>query len=157
MKKTILTTSLVLLALTIGAQAAELPFLPKPAGQAVAINGKTYYKQLSQAKQSAKSASGISARTSGAVALNRGDVVQSPKQWAPATVSGTVLVQLASPQDEAAIARDHGLTVRFRTQSVVVYDSPAQTELLGLQQRLAADKRVKKVQLELASNENQPQ
>ncbi|KUM02805.1 hypothetical protein KIF53_15195 [Chromobacterium subtsugae] len=155
MKKTILTLSL--LALAGGALAADLPFLPKPAGQAVTINGKTYYKQASQAKAAAKSASGASFRASGAPALNRGDVVQSPKQALPATVSGTVLVQLASAQDEAAVARDHGLSVRFRTQSVVVYEAPAQTELLGLQQRLAADKRVKKAQLELASNDNLPQ
>ncbi|WP_434634985.1 hypothetical protein [Chromobacterium sp. CV08] len=142
-----------LLILAAHVQAAEPPFLAKPAGQAVVINGKTYYKQVPQSKI----ANGVSARSAGAQApsLKRGDVVQAPKALLPATVSGTVLVRLASPSDEAAVARDHSLTVRYRTASVVVFNTPAQADLLALQQRLSADKRVKKAQLELASNDKQ--
>ncbi|PRP70740.1 hypothetical protein BUE93_10700 [Chromobacterium amazonense] len=154
--KAILSLISALLALSATAHAADLPFLPKPAGQAVSINGKVYYKQTPQPKM------GVSAKLAAAPAtatptLKRGDVVQSAKQTVPASVSGAVLVQLASAQDEAALARDHGLTPRYRTASVVVFDSPPQADLLALQQKLAADKRVKKAQIELASNDKQPE
>ncbi|AXE32071.1 hypothetical protein DK842_20520 [Chromobacterium phragmitis] len=137
--------------LAVHSQAAEPSFLAKPAGQAVVINGKTYYKQVPQSKFNA------SARSTGvsAPSLKRGDVVQASKQLVPSVVSGTVLVQLASPQDEAAVARDHNLTVRYRTASIVIFNAPAQADLLALQQKLSADKRVKKAQLELASNDKQ--
>ncbi|OQS08822.1 hypothetical protein B0T37_17770 [Chromobacterium violaceum] len=151
MKAIIRLIPLALLTLAVPSQAAEPAFLAQPAGQAVVINGKTYYKQTPPSKF------GVSARSAGAVApsLKRGDVVQAPKQLVPSVVSGTVLVQLASPQDEAAVARDHNLTVRYRTASVVVFTTPAQADLLALQQKLSADKRVKKAQLELASNDKQ--
>ncbi|MBX9297231.1 hypothetical protein [Chromobacterium piscinae] len=153
MKQIIRLIPLALLTLAANSQAAEPPFLAQPAGQAVVINGKTYYKQVPQSKIP----NGVSARSTGtpAPSLKRGDVVQAPKQRVPATVSGTVLVQLASPNDEAAVARDHGLTVRYRTASIVIFNTPAQADLLALQQKLAADKRVKKAQLELASNDKQ--
>ncbi|OWY40243.1 hypothetical protein CEK28_05815 [Xenophilus sp. AP218F] len=137
------------------AHAADLPFQPKPTGQAIVINGKTYYKP---GAGSGASSFGLSAKRSaggGAPTLKRGDVLQPARQFEPAKASGVVLVQLAAPQQEAALARDYGLKARYRTQSVVVFDTPPQAELLSLQQRLSADKRVKLAQLELASDKEQ--
>ncbi|UTH74027.1 hypothetical protein [Chromobacterium sp. IIBBL 290-4] len=138
----------ILFTLSAAAQTNDPLLATNPSGQAIAINGKVYYKQATlRAKRSAAEAI--------APALKRGDIVQGASQILPATVSGAVLVQLASPQDEAAIARDYGLTARQRTASVVVFDSEPQTDLLALQQKLFSDKRVKKAQLELASKDKQ--
>lgn len=147
-----------LLALAAGAQAADVPsFKQKPGGQPLVINGKTYYKQAAPAGKLPLGVSARSAASEGGATLKRGDVLRSEGELAPSKVSGVVMVKLASPRDEAALAHDHSLSVRYRTQSVVVFDAPAQAELLSLQQRLAADKRVKQVQLEVFSNSELPQ
>lgn len=148
MNKTILVLS-SLLALSAMAHADNEPsLLPKPTGQALTINGKVYYKTT------VTPPAGVSARSAAAPAaptLRRGEVLQPARRMEPATVSGTILVQLAAPQDAAALARDYGLTVRHRSQSVVLFDTPPQAELLSLQQRLQGDKRVRQAQLELVS------
>ena len=154
MKKLIVTS---LLAATMGAHAAQpaaqAPLTPKANGQAVVINGKTYHKQAAPQARSARSL----ALGSEAATLYRGNVVQSSADPLPAAASGGVLVQLANAQDEAAVAQAYGLSVRFRTSNVVLFQAAASTELLALVKKLQGDKRVKQVQLELVNNEAQAQ
>lgn len=134
-----------LLAAAFGVQSVHAnPVLAKPTGTPVEVNGKLLYKQPTTGNTSADT-------------LKRGDVLQSPHEFMKSTVSGDILVQLHNLADEATIAREFGLTVRYRTRGVVLYEAPASAELQSLVDRLAADKRIRHAQIELVTNEAVPQ
>ncbi|MGR2682763.1 hypothetical protein [Chromobacterium haemolyticum] len=152
MNKTHLIFSSLLILSSMALATDGLALLPKPSGQAITINGKLYYKPAPTVAKSG----GIMPRSSTPVTLHRGELLQPASQRELATVSGMIFVRLITPADEAAVARAYDLRPKVRTQNVVVFDTSPQVELLSLQQRLQADKRVKQVQLELASDTEQP-
>ncbi|OWY37910.1 hypothetical protein CEK28_14770 [Xenophilus sp. AP218F] len=153
MKTTLILAGVLAFSAAIGAHAATGV---KQAGAAILIDGKVYYlpRPASVASPFALNARRGAGGQPAASALKRGDVLQPASQPESATATGLILAQLMPHAQSAAVARDHGLTVSFTMQNVVVFDTPTRADLLAVQKRLQADKRVKLVQIEMASNTN---
>nr|WP_199066728.1 hypothetical protein [Chromobacterium sp. ASV5] len=153
MKTTLILAGVLAFSAAIGAHAATGV---KQAGAAILIDGKVYYlpRPASVASPFALNARRGAGGQPAASALKRGDVLQPASQPESATATGLILAQLMPHAQSAAVARDHGLTVSFTMQNVVVFDTPARADLLAVQKPLQADGRVKLVQIEMASNTN---
>lgn len=154
--KFLMMTTLVAAALSLQAAHAN-PLQAKPEGKPVVINGKVLYKQAEPAAKPAVQQRSARSLATQPTTLYRGDVLESPQEFLTSTVSGDILVQPFNAADEAAIAKDYGVTVRYRTRGVILYEAPASAELQSLLSRLKSDKRVRHAQIELVSNEAQPQ
>ncbi|AMC33482.1 hypothetical protein [Janthinobacterium sp. B9-8] len=137
--------------------AAPSVLLPPVSGEAVQVNGKTYFKQGNTASAPAASLASepqIIRRMAAEpeAGLYAGDVLGSAQERLPATVSGAVLLQLKNAVDEQALVSQYGLSVKFRTQSVLLLQAAPGAELLQLLAQLQADQRVSRAELELVRN-----
>lgn len=119
MKTTLILAGVLAFSAAIGAHAATGV---KQAGAAILIDGKVYYlpRPASVASPFALNARRGAGGQPAAPALKRGDVLQPASQPESATATGLILAQLMPHAQSAAVARDHGLTVSFTMQNVVV-------------------------------------